>query len=390
MYKIQTLNKIAPAGLDAFPRERYEIASEFQHPDAILVRSFKMHEMELPSTLKAIARAGTGVNNIPLEKCSTTGIVVFNTPGANANGVKELVLGGLIISSRNICDAVAWARQLKGNGEEVPKLVEKNKSRFAGSEVKGKKLGIVGLGAIGVMVANAAIALGMEVTGYDPFISVEAAWGLSRAVKRAPGLEALLGESDYVTIHVPLTEKTRGMLNKERFAIMKKGVRLMNFARGGLVNNRDLAEAIDAGIVEGYVTDFPDETLLGMDKVTAIPHLGASTRESEENCAAMAAEQVRDFLENGNVTNAVNYPDCQLPPRPTPRIVAATENVPNMLGQVTSVLARHKVNIEEMLNKSKGAFAYNIIDIDRPVDDTIMEEIRAIPHVIMARMLEGC
>ncbi|NLD99096.1 MAG: 3-phosphoglycerate dehydrogenase, partial [Fibrobacter sp.] len=292
MFKIQTLNKIAAVGLDLLPRDNFEIASEFNAPDAILVRSANMLDMQIPASVKAIARAGAGVNNIPVNVCSEKGIVVFNTPGANANGVKELVLAGLLLSSRRIIPGIMWAKSLVGKGDEVPKIIEKGKSDFTGPEIKGKRLGVIGLGAIGVMVANDAVELGMQVTGYDPFISVEAAWGLSRNVRRARGLESLLAESDYITLHVPLSDKTKGMINRERMAIMKKGARLLNFARGGLVNNEDLRDALADGTVSAYVTDFPDEDLLKLDNVIAFPHLGASTPEAEDNCAVMAANQL--------------------------------------------------------------------------------------------------
>jgi D-3-phosphoglycerate dehydrogenase len=388
MHKIQTLNKISPAGLELFPREEYEVASEIMHPDAILVRSAKMHDMELPDTVMAVARAGAGVNNIPLESCSARGIVVFNTPGANANSVKELVLAGLLLSSRGIIPGVAWARSLQGKGAEVPVLVEKGKSQFAGPEIKGKTLGVVGLGAVGVMVANDAEALGMHVVGYDPYISVEAAWGLSRTVRRALSLDSLVAEADYITLHAPLNDSTKGMMNRDKFAIMKKGVRILNFARGGLVSNRDLQAALAEGAVSAYVTDFPDEDLVGQDGVIPIPHLGASTPEAEDNCARMAVTQVRNYLEQGNIKNAVNFPECDMPLSAAHRIVVANSNVPNMVGQITTILAEDKVNITDMLNKSKGDLAYNIIDVDSTVREELMGEIAAIEGVITTRLIE--
>ncbi|MDG5814917.1 phosphoglycerate dehydrogenase [Chitinispirillales bacterium ANBcel5] len=388
MYKIQTLNKISYKGLEQFPRDDYEIASEIVNPDAVVLRSFNMHDMDIPASVKAIARAGAGVNNIPVDKCTENGQVVFNTPGANANGVKELVLTGIFMSSRKLVPGVLWAKGLIGEGDKVPKLVEKGKSNFAGPEIRGKRLGVIGLGAIGVMVANDAIALGMEVTGYDPFISVEAAWGLSSSVKRARGLESLLAESDYITIHVPLNEKTKGMINKERFAIMKKGVRLLNFSRGGLVNNNDLIEALEENTVSTYVTDFPDEQLLKQENVIPFPHLGASTPESEDNCAVMAANQVRDYLEYGNIKNSVNFPECQMDYSGTARLIIANKNIPNMVGQITSLLATEKINIADMINKHKGELAYNIIDIDGKVGGDITGKIEAIDGVIMARLLD--
>jgi D-3-phosphoglycerate dehydrogenase len=387
MFKIQTLNKIAMIGLEGFPREHYEIASEIVNPDGILVRSADMHSMQLPASVKAIGRAGAGVNNIPVEQCSKRGIVVFNTPGANANGVKELVLAGLLLSSRRIVPGIEWVKTLKGKGKEVGPLVEKGKNDFVGPEIKGKKLGVVGLGAIGVMVANDAVALGMEVAGYDPYISVEAAWGLSRTVRRATSLDMLLAQSDYITLHVPLMDQTKGMLNRDKFAVMKKGVRIINLARGALVKNADLIEAMKAGTVACYVTDFPDDDLLALPSVIPIPHLGASTPEAEDNCAVMAVEQVRDFLENGNVKNSVNFPACALPAMGRHRIVVANANVPNMVGQITTVLAADRINIADMMNKSAGELAYNIIDIDGNVAEAQVEKLRKIDGVIMARLI---
>ncbi|MBN2440209.1 MAG: phosphoglycerate dehydrogenase [Spirochaetales bacterium] len=385
MYKIQTLDKIATIGLDRLPRGNYEIASEMSAPDGIIVRSFKMLDMEFPDSLKVIARAGAGVNNIPIERCTEKGIVVLNTPGANANSVKELVLTGLLISSRNIMDGIHWAKGLIGQGDQVPKLIEKGKSQFTGPEIFGKTLGVIGLGAIGVKVANDALALGMKVIGYDPFISVESAWGLSRDVKRANVLETLIQESDYITIHVPLLDSTKGLMNKQRFALMKKGVRILNFSRNGLVNNEDLKQAISDGIVAAYVTDFPDETLLKMDKVISIPHLGASTPEAEDNCAIMAVEQIRDFLENGNIVNSVNFPYCTLPFSGKTRIVIANRNVPNMVGQITSLLAAENINIADMINKHKEGFAYNIIDLDSLISKEQIQKLGKIEGVIMVR-----
>jgi D-3-phosphoglycerate dehydrogenase / 2-oxoglutarate reductase len=388
MYKIQTLNKISTIGIELFPRDSYEIASEIINPDAILVRSASMLTMELPASVKAIARAGAGVNNIPVPACSEKGIAVFNTPGANANGVKELVLAGMLLSSRRIVPGILWAKGLVGKGDEVPKLIEKGKGDFVGPEIKGKRLGVIGLGAIGVMVANDAVELGMQVTGYDPYISVEAAWGLSRNVKRARGLESLLAESDYITLHVPLGDQTKGMINRERFAIMKKGARLLNFARGGLVNNADLREALAAGKISAYVTDFPDEELLKLDNVISFPHLGASTPEAEDNCAIMAVNQLRDFLENGNIKNAVNFPDCDMGPVRVTRIIIANKNIPNMVGQMTSILAAEKINISDMLNKHRGDMAYNIIDIDAKVSDELIGKLKGIEGVTMVRMIQ--
>jgi D-3-phosphoglycerate dehydrogenase len=391
MFKIQTLNKISTIGLDLLPRDLYEVASEILNPDAVLVRSASMLTMDIPPSVKAIARAGAGVNNVPVPTCSERGIIVFNTPGANANGVKELVIAGLLLSSRKIVPGITWAKGLVGKGDEVPKLIEKGKGNFVGPEIKGKRLGVMGLGAIGVMVANDALELGMQVSGYDPFISIDAAWGLSRNVKRARGLESLLAESDYVTLHVPLNDQTKGIINHERLAIIKKGARLLNFARGGLVNNADLREALAVGHVSVYVTDFPDEELLKLDNVVAFPHLGASTPEAEDNCAIMAVNQLRDFLENGNVKNAVNFPDCDmgLTPREGGRILLANKNIPNMVGQVTTILAAEKINIADMINKHRGDMAYNIIDIDGKVGETTLKTLKTTEGVIMVRLIEA-
>ncbi len=387
MYTIQTLDRISSKGLDTLPREEFEIASEMANPDAILIRSKKILDMELPPNLKAIARAGAGVNNIPIERCSEKGIVVFNTPGANANSVKELVLAGLLLSSRKIYEAMSWAKTLIGKGDEVPKLIEDGKSQFIGQELRGKKLGIIGLGAIGVMVANDAHALGMEVSGFDPFISLESAWKLSRSVKRALSLDALLAESDYLSLHIPLDEKTKGLLNKERFNLMKKGVRIMNFSRGGLVNNADLKEASAKGIVAAYVTDFPDEELLSVPNVLCIPHLGASTPEAEDNCAVMACQQIRDFLTNGNIRNSVNFPNCEMDFNSKERLIVANKNIPNMVGQITTLLASESVNIREMINRPRDGYAYNIINVDQDVPESTLQKINAIDGVLMVRLI---
>jgi D-3-phosphoglycerate dehydrogenase len=388
MLKIQTLNKISPKGLELFPRDVYEIASEIINPDAVLVRSADMHEMQLTGSVKAIARAGAGVNNIPIDKCSQKGIVVMNTPGANANSVKELVVAGLLICSRKLVQGIIWAKGLAGKGDEVPKLIEKGKSNFEGPEIKGKRLGVIGLGAIGVKVANDAVSLGMEVTGYDPIISVEAAWELSHTIKRSLSLDNLLAKSDYITLHVPLNDKTKGMLNKDKFALMKKGVRILNFARGGLVSNEDLKEAIKEGIVAAYVTDFPDQDLVAVEGVIPIPHLGASTPEAEDNCAIMAVNQTRNFLEYGNIKNSVNFPDCEMEPSGKARILVGNRNVPNMVGQITTLLAAEKINIADMLNKSKTDLAYNIIDIDNEINESTLKKLKAIEGIIMVRVLE--
>ncbi len=389
MFKIQTLNKIDPIGLKNFPLDNYEIASEFTTPDAIIVRSQKMHDMELSSSLKAIARAGAGVNNIPIEKCTDNGIVVFNTPGANAHGVKELTIAGLLLASRDISGSIEWAKTLIGKGDEVPGLVEKGKKNFAGQEIRGKTLAVIGLGAIGVLVANAAQSLGMNVLGYDPFISVKHAWKLSRNVKQAEGIESLLANADYITLQIPLLPETKNFINKDKFKMMKDGARLLNFARGGLVDHGDLKEAIESGKVAKYLTDFPDEEVLKMDNVISIPHLGASTAESETNCAVMAVDQVRDFLENGNIVNSVNFPTAEMERNGGVRILIANKNVPNMVSQISTVMAGEGMNIANMLNRHQGDIAYNIIDIDRKETDPIIaEKLAAIEGVVMVRLIQ--
>jgi D-3-phosphoglycerate dehydrogenase len=387
MFKIQTLNKIAAIGLDELPRDAFSIGNDLPSPDAILLRSADMHALDLPASLQAIARAGAGVNNIPIEKCSKQGIVVFNTPGANANGVKELVIAGLLLSSRRILDGVEWARTLKGKGKEVGALVEKGKNNYVGPELKGKKLGVIGLGAIGVMVANDAAALGMEVMGYDPYISVEAAWGLSRDIRRATSLDLLLAQADYITLHIPLLDSTKGLLGRDKFALMKKGVRIVNLARGGLVKTPDLKEALAAGTVGVYVTDFPEDDLLDEKNVIPIPHLGASTPEAEDNCAIMAARQVRAYLQEGNVKNSVNFPACEMPYMGRTRLIVGNRNIPNMVSQITTVLAADKINIADMMNKSAGELAYNIIDIDGDMSVEQVARIQRIEGVIMARLI---
>lgn len=387
MYKIKTLNNISEAGLNLLPSELYQVSSDIDTPDAILVRSANMHDMKLPSSLLAIARAGAGVNNIPVEQCAEKGIIVFNTPGANANAVKELVLAGLLLSSRRIVESIQWVQSLKGK-TDISKEIEKNKSKFTGPEIKGKKLGVIGLGSIGVLVANAAQAIGMDVTGYDPFISIPAAWNLSREVHQATNIDTLLAESDYITIHIPLLDETKNIINKDTLSKMKKGVRLLNFSRGELVNTADLLEALKNGIVSKYVTDFPNEELIGVDNVIPIPHLGASTPESEENCAVMAVEQLRDYIENGNIKNSVNYPHCELPRSlDTQRITIAHRNIPNMVGQITSILASKNINISNMINKSKGSYAYTIIDIEGEISNETLDRLSQIVGVLRVRVI---
>lgn len=389
MFKIQTLNKIDPDGLGFFPLSNYEIASEIPNPDAVVLRSYNMHDMELPSSMKAVARAGAGVNNIPIEKCTEKGIVVFNTPGANANGVKELVLAGLLLTSRDIIDGVNWTKSLMGKGDEVPALVEKGKKNFAGQEIQGKTLAVIGLGAIGVLVANAAHSLGMKVIGYDPYMSVKQALKLSREVQWMEGIQPLLSQADYVTLNIPLTPDTKGYINKEKFGMMKDGVRLLNFARGGLVDIADLKDAIASGKVYRYVTDFPNEDTINMDNVITIPHLGASTKESETNCAIMAVNQVKDFLEDGNIKNSVNFPDAYVERNGGARILIANKNIPNMVSQISSVLASENLNIDNMLNKKRDDIAYNIIDVTKPeVGEVVKEKLLEIDGVFMVRTIK--
>lgn len=388
MIKIQMLNKISSLGIKLMPKEDYEVAEKIENPEGILVRSAEMHKMEFGADLKAVARAGAGVNNIPIDACSEKGVVVFNTPGANANGVKELVMAGLLLASRKIVPGIEWTKSLQGKGAEVPKLVEKGKGEFVGPEIKGKTFGVIGLGAIGVLVANAAEALGMEVFGFDPFISVEAAWGLSTNVQRANNLDALFASCDYISLHVPYNDKTKNTINKESISIMKDGVRILNFARGELVNNADIAAALESGKVSCYVTDFPDDEVLKMKNVVPIPHLGASTPESEDNCAIMACLQLKDFLENGNIKNSVNFPNCALGEKSgRTRITILHKNIPDMVHQITAVLGKEKINIEDMINKSKGNLAYTMIDAGDKISDKMNAALKAIEGVIRVRVL---
>ncbi|MFP4431770.1 MAG: phosphoglycerate dehydrogenase [Spirochaetaceae bacterium] len=385
MYRIRTHNKISPKGLSLLDSNLFEVGENIEEPDAILVRSYKLHDTEFPESVKAIARAGAGVNNVPVERCTNAGIVVFNTPGANANSVKELVISGLLLSSRKIHEGLEWVQTLRDKGDEVSALVEKEKSSFAGPEIAGKTLGVVGLGAIGVMVSNAALALGMEVVGFDPYLSVESAWGLSGSVSRARNLDALLAQSDYISLHVPLNGSTKSMIDATTLSKVKPGARLLNFARGGLVNNQDLLSALDAGILSVYVTDFPEAELLGNAKVLAVPHLGASTPEAEENCAIMAARQLSEFLLRGNIVNSVNFPECQLDYSNNERILIANRNIPNMVGQITTILADANINIQDLINRHYEDIAYNIIDLDARVPAPSIEKIRNIDGVIALR-----
>ena len=387
MYKILTLNNIAAAGLDRLPRENYEVASEIQHPDGVLLRSFKMHDMEIPETLKAVGRAGAGVNNIPVDKMSERGIPVFNAPGANANAVKELVVAGMLIGARNICQAWDFARNLEGDDAEVNKQTEAGKKNFGGFELPGRTLGVVGLGAIGRQVANAALDLGMNVIGFDPGITVEGAWELSAQVQKAHSFDDMVDKVDFVTFHVPLIDATKEMLNAERLKRMKDGAVIMNFARKGIVDDDAVCDAIDSGKVYSYICDFPTNQLMKHDRVITLPHLGASTREAEENCAVMVADQVRDYLEKGTIHNSVNFPEVDLPRTEGYRLTVANANVPNMLGQISTDLANAGLNIVDMLNKSKGELAYTVVDVDKEIPQELIDELKGIEGVLQVRVL---
>lgn len=386
MYKYHCLNPISHVGLDRFTGE-YEATAEMKEADAVLVRSAAMHDMEFPKNLKAIARAGAGVNNIPLDRCAEEGIVVFNTPGANANGVKELVIAGLLLASRDIVGGIQWVQEYEEDGN-IAKQAEKQKKAFAGHEIQGKKLGVIGLGAIGVLVANAATHLEMDVYGYDPYISVDGAWQLSRNIHHAQTVDELYKECDYITIHVPAMESTKGMINKDAISIMKENVVVLNFARDVLVNEEDMVDALISGKVKRYVTDFPNDTIAGVKGAIVIPHLGASTEESEDNCAKMAVREVMDFLENGNIKNSVNYPDCEMGIYSGgTRITILHRNVPNMIGQFTALLAEENVNITNMTNKSRGAYAYTMIDTDTEISKEMIQKLNNINEILNVRII---
>ena len=386
MYKIKTYNKISKSGLEVFD-DKYTIGDEVENADGAIVRSAALHDVEFPASLKAIARAGAGTNNIPIDRCSENGIVVFNTPGANANAVKELVLAGMFISSRRVIPAIEWAKGLKGQGDEVGKLVEKGKGAFAGPELKGKKLGVIGLGAIGVMVANAANHLGMTVYGYDPYLSVNSAWNLTHNAIHIYDIKEIYEQCDYITVHVPLTDSTKNLINAENIAKMKQGVRILNFSRAALVNSADIIAALQSGKVAAYVTDFPTDEVLDVDGVIAIPHLGASTPESEDNCAAMAAKELIDYIENGNISNSVNLPSISMPRSGNHRICVIHKNIPNMLTAITGIVAQNNVNIENMLNKSRGDYAYTMLDVTDADVGGMEEKISAIDGIIRVRII---
>ncbi len=388
MYKILTLNNISVAGLERLPRDAYEIASEISHPDGIILRSFNMHDMDIPPSLKAIGRAGAGVNNIPVDKMSKNGVVVFNAPGANANAVKELVVAGMLIACRNICQAWKYTQGLTGDDATLNKAVEQGKKTYAGFELPGRTLGVVGLGAIGRLVANAAIDLGMHVVGYDPGITVEGAWQLSSNVRKAGSIEELLSKVDFITFHVPLIDATKNMINAERIKLMKKNAVIMNFARNGIIDDDAVIEALDSNRLYAYICDFPSNKIKDHERVIALPHLGASTSEAEDNCAIMVADQVRDYLETGNVRNSVNFPEVRLDGNEGYRLCIANNNVPNMVGQISSALASENLNIVDMINKSRGDLAYTLIDIDKQASDKLVSTLSAIEGVLNVRSIE--
>ena len=386
MINVNCLNNIAACGLKLFSDE-YNTESSFEDAQAVLVRSAKMHDMELSDNLLAIARAGAGVNNIPLDKCAEEGIVVFNTPGANANGVKELVIAGMLLAARDVVGGIQWVQEFEEDGD-IAKIAEKKKKAFAGTELSGKKLGVIGLGAIGVLVANVATHLGMEVYGYDPYVSVDSAWRLSRSIHHTTNVDEIYENCDYITVHVPALDSTKGMIGKDALGLMKEGVIVLNFARDVLVDSEAMVDALVAGKVKHYVTDFPTPEIAGVKGAIVIPHLGASTEESEDNCAKMAVKEVMDYLENGNIKHSVNYPDCDMGLRgDKTRILVLHHNVPNMIGQISAILAKDNMNIADLTNKSKGKYAYTMIDVDSEVPDGVVEELKQIGEVLRVRVI---
>ena len=387
MFKILTYNNIAVAGLRRLTRENYEVASEIAHPDAIILRSFDLHSVSIPDSVAAIGRAGAGVNNIPVDSMSARGVPVFNAPGANANAVKELVVASMLIAARNLCDASDYVRSLDLEGDALTKAIEAGKKQFVGFELPGKTLGVIGLGAIGVEVANVALSLGMKVVGFDPGITVRRAWQLSSGVQQVDTLDRLFKESNFVSVHVPLLDTTRGLINRDRIGLMRKGGVIINFARGGIADRKAVLQALDSGHLHAYVSDFPTPELIAHKKVFALPHLGASTAEAEENCAIMVAENLRDYLENGNIRYSVNFPESIMPRMEAYRITIANANVPNMVGQISTCLAKANLNIEDLLNKSRGELAYTIVDLDGPVSPETIAELRQIKGVLALRNL---
>ena len=382
MYRVLTLNKISPEGLHIFDRTKYSYSAEMENPDAVMVRSANMLEMEIPATVKAIARAGAGVNNIPVDACTQKGVVVFNSPGANANAVKEMVMAGLLLSARKIFPAMEWVQTLKGQGDEVTKLVEKGKGQFAGPELRGKTLGVIGLGAVGVEVANFAENFGMTVYGYDPYLSVDTAWKLSRTIHHAASLREIYENCDFITLHVPLTPETKGLINSESIAMMKHGVRILNFARNALVNDEDILQALEDKAVRCYVTDFPDDHLLGKAGVLAIPHLAASTPESEDNCARMAARELVDYLENGNIQNSVNLPSVVMERSGKLRLGIIHRNIPAMISGISNLLSEVGANIENLTNRARGEYAYTLVDLSGEVPAATLEQLQQLGGVI--------
>lgn len=387
MFKIMTLNNISEKGLGRFARDRYLVAGDLPEPDAILLRSYKMHDMAFPASLKAVGRAGAGVNNIPVAKLTEKGIPVFNTPGANANAVKELVLAAMLIAARNVCQAWQFARQVTGDDETINKVVEAGKKDFVGFELPGKTLGVIGLGAIGVKVANAAVGLGMRVIGFDPQVTVQSAWQLASQVEKANSVEELLTRSDIVSLHIPETPATRQLINAARLKIAKNNLVLINFARAGIVSSDDLLSALASGKVARYVCDFPSNALKDHPQVVTLPHLGASTLEAEENCAVMVADQIREFLENGNITHSVNFPEVNMPRLEGFRIAIANANVPNMVGQISTAMAKANLNIIDMINKSQGGVAYTMADVDQPIPEAVAKAIASIDGVLSVRIV---
>jgi len=387
MYKILTLNNISVAGLERLPRDQYEVASEITHPDAILLRSFNMHDMDIPQSVTAIGRAGAGVNNIPVDKMSKRGVPVFNAPGANANAVKELVLAGMLMAARNLVQGWNFARGLNGDDAHISKQVEAGKKNFAGMELPGRTLGVVGLGAIGVQVANAAHALGMKVIGYDPDITVQSAWQMSSDVEQATGIDDLLSQVDFVTFHVPLVDATRHMINADRLRSMKDNVVLLNFSRNGIIDDEAVVQALEGGKVYAYVCDFPSNLLKNHPRVVTLPHLGASTKEAEDNCAIMVADEIRDYLENGNVRNSVNFPKVYMKRYEGYRLAIVNENVPNMLGQISTTLAESGLNIVDMINKSRGDLAYTLVDVDGEAPQQCIDRVSSTAGVLAVRAL---
>lgn len=386
-FNIQVYNNISPRGLKRLPEATYDILDACEDPDVILLRSHKLHDLEPGKSLKAVGRAGAGVNNIPVERLSAAGIPVFNTPGANANAVKELVVAGLLLACRNLAEAWQYTRSLEGSDEAIARQVEAGKKKFAGTELPDKTIGIVGLGAIGRSVAEICLMLGMEVVGYDPMLTVEGAWSLSARVRRARSLADLLSRSDFVSFHVPLTDSTRGMLNDDTIGSLKHGCTVLNFARSEIVDSEAVVRALDAGRAARFVSDFPTPELIRHDKVITLPHLGASTREAEENCALMVVDQVRDYLENGNIRNSVNFPEVVMPRGSPYRLVVANNNVPNMLGQISTTMAEAGLNIHDMINQSRGSLAYTVVDTDSPIPDQVVDRLTAIDGVLSARLI---